>query len=378
MITIPFNKPHLAGNEFLYMAQAVESGHISGDGPFTMKCRDFLEKRYGVSRVLLTTSGTAALEMAALLCRVGPGDEIILPSFTFVSTANAFVLRGASPVFVDIRPDTLNMDEAHVKDCIGPRTRVIVPVHYAGVGCEMDALEELAKGCGARIVEDAAHAIDARYRNRPLGTIGSLGAISFHETKNISCGEGGALFINDSSFIERAEILREKGANRSKFFRGEVDKYTWVDIGSSYLLSDLQAAYLLAQLERLESIAERRRRISENYRQALAALEEGGLLKLPVTPAHCQGNHHMFHLLLETEEARDGLLGFLKSRGILAVFHYLPLHLSPMGRTFGGREGQLPVTESVSRRLVRLPFYNDLSSADQETVIRSVYAFFGR
>ncbi len=378
MMAIPFNRPHTAGNEFLYMAQAIESGHISGDGTFTLKCRDFLEKRYGVPRVLLTASGTAALEMAALLCGVGAGDEVILPSFTFVSTANAFVLRGAKPVFVDIRPDTLNMDENHVKASIGPRTRVIVPVHYAGIGCEMDALEKLAEGCGARIVEDAAHGIDARYRNRPLGTIGSLGVLSFHETKNISCGEGGALFINDSSLVERAEILREKGTNRSKFFRGEIDKYTWVDIGSSYLPSDLLAAFLLAQLERLESITERRRRISETYREALTPLEDAGLLKLPIVPGHCQGNHHMFYLVLKTEEARDGLLKFLKSRGILAVFHYLPLHLSPMGRSFGGREGQLPVTESVSRRLVRLPFYNDLSSEDQETVIRSVQAFFGR
>jgi len=378
MIAIPFNKPHIAGNEFLYMARAVGSGHISGDGAFSRKCQDFLEKRYGVPKVLLTASGTAALEMAALLCHVGAGDEIILPSFTFVSTANAFVLRGAKPVFVDIRPDTLNMNEAHVEAGIGPRTRVIVPVHYAGIGCEMDALEELARGCGASIVEDAAQGIEARYRNRPLGTIGSLGALSFHETKNVSCGEGGALFINDSSLIERAEILREKGTNRSKFFRGEVDKYTWVDCGSSFLPSDLQAAFLLAQLERLESITERRRRIFDNYREALAPLEEAGFMKLPIRPGHCQGNHHMFYLLLETEVVRDGLLEFLKSRGILAVFHYLPLHLSPMGRAFGGREGQFPVTESVSSRLVRLPFYNDLSAADQETVIRSVQAFFGR
>lgn len=378
MIKIPFNRPHVAGNEFLYMTRAVEQGHISGDGAFTRKCRELLEERYGIPRVLLTASGTAALEMAALLCRVGPDDEVILPSFTFVSTANAFVLRGAKPVFVDIRPDTLNMDEVAVEAAVGPNTRAIVPVHYGGTACEMDALERIARRHDALIVEDAAQGIEARYRDRPLGTMGPLAALSFHETKNVSCGEGGALFVNDAAFIERAEILREKGTDRSKFFRGEVDKYTWVDIGSSFLPSDLQAAFLLAQLERLDEIMVRRRRIYETYRDALAPLEAAGSAKLPVIPDHCRSNYHLFYLLLETGKARDALLAFLRARGILAVFHYLPLHLSPMGKTFGGREGQFPVAESASRRLVRLPFYNGLSAEDQETVIRGVREFFGR
>jgi dTDP-4-amino-4,6-dideoxygalactose transaminase len=378
VIKIPFNRPHLFGKEILYMRQAVEAGHISGDGAFTHRCREFLEQRYGVPRVLLTASGTAALEMAALLCRIGPGDEVILPAFTFVSTANAFVLRGAKPVFVDIRPDTLNMDEACVDAAAGPKTRVIVPVHYGGTACEMDAVERIARRCGAAVVEDAAQAIEARYRDRPLGTLGRLGALSFHETKNVSCGEGGALFINDPALIERAEILREKGTNRSKFFRGEVDKYTWVDIGSSFLPSDLQAAFLLAQLENLDIAMDRRRRIYEIYREALAPLESAGSVKLPVIPGHCRSNYHLFYLLCETEKVRDALLAFLKTKGILAVFHYLPLHLSPMGRTFGGREHQCPVAESVSRRLIRLPFYNDLSPEDQDTVIRAVGDFFAR
>lgn len=376
-IRIPFNKPFLAGNEFAYMAEAVAAGHISGDGSFTRKCQELLERRLDAPRVLLTTSGTAALEIAALLCGVGEGDEVILPSFTFVSTANAFVIRGAKPIFVDIRPDTLNLDEKLAAEAVTERTRALVPVHYGGVGCEMEALADLAARHGLLLVEDAAQGIGATYRGRPLGSLGDLAALSFHETKNVSCGEGGALVVNDPALVERAEILREKGTDRSKFFRGEVDKYTWVDVGSSYLPSDLLAAFLLAQLERADEITAARRRIFETYRAALAPLEKSGLLRLPVIPEHCGANAHLFHLLLETGTDRDRLLAFLKERGILAVFHYLPLHKSPMARRLGLADQSLPVTESVSARLVRLPFYFGLAPDDQAAVIRGVFAFFG-
>lgn len=375
-IRIPFNKPYFTGLEFDYMRRALEAGHISGDGAFSKACQNLLERRLGVPKVLLTTSCTAALEMAALLSGAGPGDEFVLPSFTFVSTANAFHLRGARPVFVDIREDTLNMDEGQAAQAASERTKAIVPVHYAGIGCEMGPLLARARDLGAMVVEDAAQGLGAAWNGRPLGTSGALAALSFHETKNISCGEGGALILNDPSLVERAEILREKGTDRSRFFRGEVDKYTWVDVGSSFLPSDLLAAFLLAQLEKQDEITDLRRRLCERYAEELAPLERAGRVRLPVIPAHCRPNHHIYHLLLEDARTRDALMGRLRSEGILAVFHYLPLHLSPVGRALGYRDGQLPVTESVSGRLLRLPLYAGLTKEDQGRVIAAVKAFF--
>jgi dTDP-4-amino-4,6-dideoxygalactose transaminase len=374
---IPFNVPSLCGRELDNIRAALEHGQISGDGLFTKRCHALLEERLGARRCLLTTSATHALDLAALLVDLAPGDEVLLPSFTFVSTANAVVLRGATPVFVDVREDTLNLDEALLPALVGPRTRAIVPVHYAGVACEMDPILELARARGLRVVEDAAQAIGASYRGRPLGTLGDLGCLSFHETKNVSCGEGGALIVNDPALVARAEILREKGTNRSQFFRGEVDKYTWVDLGSSYLPSDILAAFLLAQLEALDDIRARRRAVYERYRTGLAPLEARGALRLPQVPAHVEPSYHLFHLRCDDGATRDRLMGFLKGRGIQAVFHYVPLHDSPMGRRLGGRPGTLPVTERVSATLLRLPFYNTLSPADQETVIAAVGDFFG-
>jgi dTDP-4-amino-4,6-dideoxygalactose transaminase len=375
-VRIPFNRPYFSGREFDYMRRALEAGHISGDGDFSKECQRLLERTLGVPKVLLTTSCTAALEMAALLCGVGPGDEFVLPSFTFVSTANAFFLRGARPVFVDIREDTLNMDEHLAAEAAGERTKAIVPVHYAGIGCEMEPILARARAVGASVVEDAAQGLGAAWHGRPLGTAGDMAALSFHETKNVSCGEGGALILNDPGFVERAEILREKGTNRSRFFRGQVDKYTWVDIGSSFLPSDLLAAFLLAQLERLDEITGLRRRLYERYAQELAPLERGGRARLPVIPAHCQPNYHIYYLLLDDVRTRDALIAHLRAAGILAVFHYLPLHLSPVGRSLGYQDGQFPVTESVSGRLLRLPLYAGLTAEDQERVISTVLAFF--
>jgi len=374
---IPFNVPSLCGRELENIRAALEHRPISGDGTFTRRCHALLEERLGAHRCLLTTSATHALDLAALLLDLGPGDEVILPSFTFVSTANAVVLRGARPVFADVREDTLNLDEALLPDLVGPRTRAIFPVHYAGVACEMDPILELARARGLRVVEDAAQAIGARYRGRPLGTLGDLGCLSFHETKNVSCGEGGALLVNDPALVARAEIIREKGTNRSQFFRGEVDKYTWVDVGSSYLPSDLLAAYLLAQLEALDDVLARRRTVYERYRAGLEPLEARGALRLPRFPAHVEPSYHLFHVLCADGRARDDLMAFLKARGIQAVFHYVPLHDSPMGQRLGGRPGTLPVTERVSAALLRLPFYNTLSPTDQEAVIAAVHDFFG-
>lgn len=357
------------------MTQTIAEGHCSGDGPFTRRCSELLERELGAARVLLTTSGTHALEMCALLLDIGPGDEVILPSFTFVSTANAFVLRGARPIFCDIRPDTLNMDEVLLPGLIGPRTRAVVPVHYAGVSCEMDAILEIATTHGLAVVEDNAHGLFARYRGRYLGTFGALAALSFHETKNFTCGEGGALIVNEERYLERAEIIREKGTNRQRFFRGEVDKYTWVDIGSSYVLSDLLAAFLLAQLEQRERIQGTRRRIWERYYSGLRdwAVREG--VRLPTVPTHCDQAYHMFYVLLPTPDARQRLIAHLRNRGILGVFHYVPLHLSEMGLRLGGQKGQCPVAEDISERLLRLPFYNDLSESDQAEVIEAVSVF---
>jgi dTDP-4-amino-4,6-dideoxygalactose transaminase len=372
---IPFNKPSLEGAEREYMAQAVANGHISGDGEFSRRCHRLLEEALGVPRCLLTTSCTHALEMAALLLGLGPGDEVILPSFTFVSTVNAFALRGARPVFADIRSDTLNLDETRLERLFTPHTRAVVPVHYAGVGCEMDAIVEIALARGATVVEDNAHGLFGRYRGRPLGTFGCLATQSFHETKNFTCGEGGALLINDPALVEPAEIIREKGTNRSRFFRGQVDKYTWVGLGSSYLPSDILAAFLLAQLERREAIQAQRARIWARYRDGLAgwAAERG--VRLPVVPGHCESSWHLFHLLLPDLASRQRFIAHLKARGILAVFHYLPLHLSEMGRRYGGKPGDCPVTEDVSDRLVRLPFYNSLSESDQDRVIDVILSF---
>jgi len=372
---IPFNKPSLVDNEIEYILQALRGGHASGDGPFTRKCHRLLEEALGVPKVLLTTSCTHALEMAALLLDIQPGEEVIVPSFTFVTTANAFVLRGARPVFIDIRPDTLNMDERLLEGLITPRTKAILPVHYAGVGCEMDAICEIADRYNVPIVEDNAHGLFAKYKNRWLGTFGALATLSFHETKNFICGEGGALLINDLQYVERAEIVREKGTNRSRFFRGQVDKYTWVDLGSSYLPSDILAAFLYAQLEAREQIQGKRRRVWEYYYEHLQDWAKDHDVRLPVVPAHCEQPYHMFYLLMPSLEQRQALIAHLKAQGILSVFHYLPLHLSDMGQKFGGKKGECPVTEDISDRLLRLPFYNDLSEADQACVVEAILNF---
>lgn len=375
--SIPFNRPSFEGNEQAYIALAVAAGHISGDGLFTKKCQAYLERELGVAKALLTPSCTHALEMAALLLDIKPGDEVIVPSFTFVSTVNAFVLRGARPVFADVRPDTLNLDETRLLPLITPRTKAIVPVHYAGVGCEMDAILELAGRYRVAVVEDNAHGLFGKYRGRHLGTFGCLATQSFHETKNFTCGEGGALLINDPRYIERAEIIREKGTDRSRFFRGQVDKYTWIDLGSSYLPSDILAAFLYAQLEAREQIQAKRRRVWEYYHDHLESWAHAHAVRLPVVPAHCEQPYHMFYLLLPSLERRQAMMAHLRARGILGVFHYLPLHLSRMGRRFGGRPGDCPVTEDVSDRLLRLPFYNALTEADQARVVEAARAFDG-
>ena len=374
-VRIPFNKPALVGNELTYLHDAIRQGHAAGDGAYTKRCHALLEETLGVTKTLLTTSCTHALEMAALLLELQPGDEVIVPSFTFVSTVNAFVLRGVRPVFADIRPDTLNLDEQQLPQLLTARTKAIVPVHYAGVGCEMDAILARAEKHGVAVVEDNAHGLFGQYRGRNLGTFGCLATQSFHETKNFSCGEGGALLINDPRLVERAEILREKGTNRSRFFRGQVDKYTWVDVGSSYLPSDLLAAYLFAQLEARTLIQAKRRQVWERYDAQLRlwAAEHG--IGTPFIPAHCQQPFHMYYLLLPSLEMRQQLIAHLKARGILSVFHYQPLHLSDMGRRYGGQPGDCPVTERISDQLLRLPFYYDLSEAEQELVIAAIKEF---
>lgn len=374
---VPFNKPGLAGNESRYIAEVLATRHISGDGAFTQKCNAFFEQELGVGKALLTTSCTHALEMAALLLDIHPDDEVILPSFTFVSTANAFVLRGARPVFIDIRPDTLNLDERQLEQLISPRTRAIVPVHYAGVACDMDTILDIAERGQIPVVEDNAHGLFGKFRGKYLGRFGCMAAQSFHESKNFTCGEGGALFINDRVYAERAEIIREKGTNRSQFFRGQVDKYTWNDVGSSYLPSDLLAAFLYAQLEARQQIQCKRRRIWEHYREHLREWAHQHGVALPFVPDNCEQSYHMFYLLAPSLDWRRMLIAHLRKRGIVSVFHYLPLHLSPMGKRFGGKLGDFPVTESVSDRLLRLPFYNDLSEADQARVVEAVVEFRG-
>jgi dTDP-4-amino-4,6-dideoxygalactose transaminase len=372
MYDIPFNRPFSVGKELDYISEALANMHISGDGPFTRKCSDWLEQTLGVAKVLLTTSCTDALEMASLLLSMGPGDEFIAPSFAFVSTVNAFVMRGARPKFIDVRSDTLNMDERRLEQLITPKTKAIVLIHYAGVGCEMDAILEIAGRHGVAVVEDNAHGLFGKYRGSYLGSFGCLAAQSFHETKNFSCGEGGALLINDSQYVERAEIIREKGTDRSRFFRGETDKYTWVDVGSSHLPSDMLAAFLYAQLEAREQIQTMRERVWKYYRENLEDWARDNDVGLPFVPDHCEQSYHMFYLLLPSSERRRDLIAHLKARGILSVFHYLPLHLSEMGRRFGGAKGNCPVTEDVSERLVRLPFYNGLTEAEQARVVAAI------
>jgi len=372
---IPFNRPFAVGKEIGYIQQSIENRHTCGDGSFTKKCHALLEQAVGVPKALLTTSCTHALEMAALLLDIQPGDEVIVPSFTFVTTINAFVLRGAQPVFIDIRPDTLNLDESKLEQLITPKTKAIIPVHYAGIGCEMEAILEIAGRYGITVVEDNAHGLFGKYKGKNLGTFGSLATQSFHETKNFSCGEGGALLINDTQYIERAEIIREKGTNRSRFFRGQVDKYTWVDLGSSYLPSDMLAAYLYAQLEVREAIQAKRQQVWEYYYEQLQDWAQQHNIRFPIVPKHCDQAYHMFYLLMPSLEKRQALIAHLKAQGISSVFHYLPLHLSDVGRKLGGQEGDCAVTEDISDRLLRLPFYNELTLEDQARVVVAIHDF---
>ncbi|MCC6595048.1 MAG: dTDP-4-amino-4,6-dideoxygalactose transaminase [Rhodanobacteraceae bacterium] len=373
-MSIPFNRPYMTGSELGYIAQAHANGHLAGDGAFTRRCNAWLEATIGARKALLTHSCTAALEMCALLAGLEPDDEVIMPSFTFVSTANAFVLRGAVPGFVDIRGDTLNIDETLVESAITPRTRAICVVHYAGVACEMDAICEIARRYGLIVIEDAAQGVMASYRGRQLGSIGELAALSFHETKNLISGEGGALLVNDARHIERAEIIREKGTNRSLFFRGQVDKYTWVDVGSSYLPGEIIAAFLAAQIEHADDITQRRMALWQRYHDAFAALESQGRLRRPIVPAHCRHNAHMYYLLLADLDERTRFITSLKARDIHPVFHYIPLHSAPAGQRYARTHGSMGVTDATSDRLVRLPLW--LPDLDQDAVIGAVEAFF--
>jgi dTDP-4-amino-4,6-dideoxygalactose transaminase len=370
---IPFNKPYMTGKELWYIAQAHANGHLAGDGSFTKRCNAWLETRTGTHKALLTHSCTAALEMAAILADLKPGDEVIMPSYTFVSTANAFVLRGAVPVFVDIRPDTLNIDETKIQSAITDKTKAIVPVHYAGMGCEMDTIMAIAREHGLLVIEDAAQGIMSTYKGRPLGSIGHLGALSFHETKNIISGEGGALLVNDPRLAERAEIAREKGTNRSQFFRGQVDKYTWVDVGSSYLPSELIAAFLWAQMEEADEITRRRLAIWDVYHQGLEGLERAGRLRRPIVPAECVQNAHMYHILLPDLERRTRFIQQMKEQDIHPVFHYVPLDTAPQGKRCGRAHGELTHTWAVSDRLVRLPMWVGLED-QQARVIQTIVA----
>lgn len=375
---IPFNRPYMTGRELSNIAEAHFNSMLAGDGPFTQRCHRLLQERTGAGRVLLTHSCTAALEMAALLTDIGPGDEVIMPSFTFVSTANAFVLRGARPVFVDVRQDTLNLDESLIAERIGARTRAIVAVHYAGVPCEMDAITQLARRHGLLLIEDAAQALMSTYRGREAGTFGSVGATSFHETKNVIAGEGGAIYVNEPALIERAEIIREKGTNRSQFYRGQIDKYTWCDLGSSFLPGELIAAFLWAQLSEMEAITARRLALWNRYHEGLASLEQTGHLRRPIVPDGCTHNAHMYYVLLPDLESRTALIDWLKDDEIAAVFHYIPLHQSMFGEQYHGLEAPaLPVTDSVSDRLVRLPMWIGLEE-HQDRVIDRVRSFFSR
>ncbi|PLR20735.1 MULTISPECIES: dTDP-4-amino-4,6-dideoxygalactose transaminase [Pantoea] len=374
---IPFNAPPIVGSEVEYMQSAMASGKLCGDGGFTRRCQQWMEQHFGSRKVLLTPSCTASLEMAALLIDLQPGDEVIMPSYTFVSTANAFVLRGATIVFVDVRPDTLNIDETLIEAAITPKTRAIVPVHYAGVACEMDSIMALAAKHKLYVIEDAAQGVMSQYKGRALGTIGHIGCFSFHETKNYTAGgEGGATLINDAKLVDRAEIIREKGTNRSQFFRGQVDKYTWRDIGSSYLMADLQAAYLWAQLEAAEQINQQRLRLWQRYYDALQPLAAAGRIELPVVPKNCRHNAHMFYIKLRDSDDRQALINWMKEAEILTVFHYIPLHSSPAGERFGRFHGDDAFTTRESERLLRLPLFYNLSDNNQRTVISSLLSFF--
>jgi dTDP-4-amino-4,6-dideoxygalactose transaminase len=376
MKTIPFNKPFIIGNELRYIRQAVKSEHLSGNGPFTARCHEWLKKTTRARAALLTSSCTDALEMAALLCDLKPGDEVIMPSFTFVSTANAFALRGAVPVFVDVRPDTLNLDEKRVEKAVTKKTRALVAVHYGGVVCEMEPLAKIARRHGLVLIEDAAQALMSTYCGKPAGGLSNLAAVSFHETKNCIAGEGGALLVNDPALLDRAHILWEKGTNRKQFVEGKVDKYTWVDLGSSFLASDLTAAFLYAQFEKAGAITQKRKSLFDRYRTKLAPLEKKGLLRLPVIPGHCKANGHLFYLLTRTPQEREALRRFLNLRGIEAVFHYVPLHSSPAGRRLGRAEGALSVTDTVSARLLRLPLFYELTFAGADRVADTVKEFY--
>ncbi len=374
---IPFNAPPVTGTEIDFMQAAMGSGKLCGDGGFTRRCQQWMEQRFGSKKVLLTPSCTASLEMAALLLDIQPGDEVIMPSYTFVSTANAFVLRGATIVFVDVHPDTMNIDETKIEAAITDKTKVIVPVHYAGVACDMDVIMALAKKHNLFVVEDAAQGVMSTWKGKALGTIGHIGCYSFHETKNYTAGgEGGATLINDPALVERAEIIREKGTNRSQFFRGQVDKYTWRDVGSSYLMSDLQAAYLWAQLEAADPINQQRLNLWNNYYQALKPLADEGRIDLPVVPEGCGQNAHMFYIKLRDEADRSALINYLKEAEILAVFHYIPLHSSPAGQHFGRFHGEDSFTTSESERLLRLPLFYNLTPVNQRTVINTLLSFF--
>lgn len=375
---VSFNRPFATGREHRYIEEAIDGLRLSGNGRFTRLCQSWLEERTGSEKALLTHSCTAALEMAAILADIGPGDEVILPSYTFVSTANAFVLRGGVPVFVDVRPDTLNLDETKIEAAVTSRTRAIVPVHYAGVGCDMDAIGDIARRHGLLVIEDAAQGLMSTFRGRPLGGIGHMAALSFHETKNLICGEGGALLVNDPRFVERAEIVWEKGTDRSRFFRGEVDKYSWVDVGSSFLPSEIEAAFLWAQLEEADAITRARRDLWDAYHEAFASLEAEGRVRRPVIPPEHRHNAHLYYLLTENLEARTRLIAGLKERGIQALFHYVPLHSSPAGRRYGRTAGDLPNTDAAADRLVRLPLWTGMDGGTVERIAEAVRAALGR
>ena len=378
MAVVPFNRPFTAGDELSYISQAVRSGNTGGDGLFTRRCSRLLEQRFGIHKVLMTPSCTAALEMAAMLAGLGPGDEVIMPSYTFVSTANAVVRQGARPVFVDIRVDTLNLDEQLVEEAITDHTRAIVPVHYGGVSSEMKPLRQIAAEYELKIIEDAAQGVNSYYRGRALGTFGHLGCYSFHETKNYACGQGGALCINSPELVERAEIIRDKGTNRRRFLRGDVNEYTWIDVGASYVPSEINCAYLYGQLLNMDAISDRRQALYQRYHELLQPLADEGFLSLPNVPPHCRSNHHLFYLVLPTRRHRDALLSYLNRNGVNAVFHYVPLHTSPMGRRLGCENKRLPVTESISERLVRLPLFHDLTEQQQSRIAKAITRFVYR
>lgn len=375
---IPFNQPYIIGNELEYIKEAVQNQKISGDGIFTKKCNEYIESRYKIKKALLTTSCSTALDMPAILAGISAGDEVILPSFTFVSTANSFLSRGATLKFVDIRKDTLNIDENKIEEAISSKTKIIVVVHYAGVSCEMDMIKEIADKYGLIVIEDAAHGMESRYKNKYLGGIGDIGCYSFHETKNITCGEGGAILINDDRFAERAEIMREKGTNRSNFFRGEIDKYTWVDIGSSYLPSEILSAFLYAQFEKVDFITKKRISDWNYYYDNLESHEKKGFLRRPVLNEGCDQNGHLFYILLNDRQKRDLFIDYMNKNGISVVFHYLPLHRSSMGKKMGYRKNQFPISEDISSRLVRLPLFYNLSRNDWDNVLKCIAGFFGK